>query len=96
MLGNYYASNDPWADISREHPPQSALRPRIHRTIVLVAEKEDADEPDGIAVVRLESHRRPKVLARVSAGTAIEEADAIVQQLGIWNPWEPVSYRTLM
>ncbi|KAJ8113409.1 hypothetical protein OPT61_g4457 [Boeremia exigua] len=76
MLGNYHASSDPWMDIRREHPRQSACRPSVHRTIVLVAEKEDADQEGGIAIVRLESNRAPKVLARVRAGAAVAEADA--------------------
>lgn len=96
MLGNWHASNDPWAEICRQHPQQAALRPRIHRQIVLVAENEDANDPNGIIIARLESERKPKVLARVSAGTAIAEADAIVKRLELWNPWEPPSYRTLM
>jgi hypothetical protein len=43
-----------------------------------------------------QSEERPKVLARVSAGLAIAEADAIVKRLKLWNPWEPASYRTPM
>lgn len=76
MLGNWYSSTDPWEDICREHPRQSAFRPRVNRTIVLVAEKEDADEEDGVAIVRLASQRAPLVLARVRASMAIAEADS--------------------
>jgi hypothetical protein len=43
---------------------------------VLVAEKEDADQKDGVAIVRLESNRAPVVLARVRAGTTIAEVDS--------------------
>lgn len=75
MLGNWFSSDDPWDDICREHPRQCAFRPRVHRTIVLVAEKEDANQEDGVAVVRLESHRAPVVLAKVRASLAIAEAD---------------------
>jgi hypothetical protein len=96
MLGNFHTSDEPWEEISREHPGHAALRLRIHRQIVLVVEKEDPNAPDGIAVVRLESHKRPRVLARVSAATAIAETDALVTRLEIWNPWEPPSHRTLM
>lgn len=42
---------------------------------MLVAEKEDANQEDGVAVVRLESHRAPVVLAKVRASLAIAEAD---------------------
>jgi hypothetical protein len=42
---------------------------------VLVAEREHADQEDGVALVRLESNRAPVVLARVRAGAAIAEAD---------------------
>jgi hypothetical protein len=59
MQGNRHTSNDPWAEISMQHPQQAALRPRIHRQIVLVAEKKDAAEPNGIAIARLESGREP-------------------------------------
>lgn len=59
MQGNRHTSNDPWAEISMQHPQQAALRPRIHRQIVLVAEKKDATEPNGIAIARLESGREP-------------------------------------
>lgn len=75
MLGNWFSSTDPWMDICREHPRQAAIRPRVHRTIVLVAEKEDADQEDGMAVVKLQPNQTPVVLARVSAGPAIREAD---------------------
>ena len=78
MLGNWFSSADPWADICREHPRQAAFRPRVHRSIVLVAEKEDADQEEGVAIVRLESNRAPVVLARVRAGAAIAEADSWV------------------
>ena len=71
MLGTWHASQDPWADTSREHPRQAASRPRIHRQIVLVAEKERADERNGIAIVRLESGHGLQVLARVSASIAV-------------------------
>ncbi|KAH6633200.1 hypothetical protein C7974DRAFT_167381 [Boeremia exigua] len=77
MLGNYHASQDPWTDIWKEHPHQAGNRPRVRRSIVLVAEKEDANEEDGVAIVRLKADRPPKVLARVSAGKAIVEADAL-------------------
>lgn len=79
MLGNYYTSEDPWADIRREHPGQAAYRPRVHRSIVLVVEKEDADQEDGVAIVRLRADRAPRILARVSARAAITEADALSQ-----------------
>lgn len=42
---------------------------------MLVAEREDADREDGVAVVRLESNRAPVVLR---AGAAISEADSWV------------------
>lgn len=45
---------------------------------MLVAEKEDADQEEGVAIVRLESNRAPVVLARVRAGAAIAEADSWV------------------
>ncbi|KAJ4989754.1 hypothetical protein SVAN01_04784 [Stagonosporopsis vannaccii] len=75
MLGNYHSSEDPWADICREHPQHASCRPRVSRRIILVAEKENADEDDGVAIVRLKSDRPPKVLARVSAGEAVAKAD---------------------
>ena len=96
MLGNWHTSNDPWAELRRQHPRQAALRPQIHRQIVLVAEKEDGNDPNGITIARLESGQEPEVLARVSAGAAVAEADAIAKRLELWNPWEPLSYRTLM
>lgn len=77
MLGNYHASEDPWDDICMNHPGQASNRPRVNRSIVLVAEKEDADQEDGVAIVRLQSNRPPKILARVSAGEAIAKADEI-------------------
>lgn len=96
MLGDVHASHDPWAEIHSQHAHHAALRLRIHRQVVLVIETEEVADPHGVAVVRLEPDRTPKVLARVSADKAIKEADAIVRRLELWNPWEPVSYRELM
>lgn len=92
-LGDCHTAADPWAEIAANQPRHAAFRPRIHRQIVLVADKEDADAPDGIAIVRLEPDKRPKVLARASAGTGIAVADALVARLEMWNPWGPASYR---
>jgi hypothetical protein len=75
MRGSWFSLADPWADVCREHPRQAVFRPRVHRSIVLVAEREDADREDGVAVVRLESNRAPVVLR---AGAAISEADSWV------------------
>lgn len=95
MLGNFQPHPNPWPAICREHPRQCAARPRLHRTIVLVAEKEDANQSDGIAIVRLlwdgdtrsidEQTPQPEceVLTRLSAGEAIREADRLSRQLGL-------------
>jgi hypothetical protein len=71
------------------------LRLQIHRQIVSITKQEDANDPNSITTARLESGLEPKVLARVSAGTAIAEADAI-KRLELWSPWESPSYHALM
>ena len=78
MRGNWFSLADPWADICREHPRQAVFRPGVHKSAVLIAEKEDADEEDVVAVIRLESDLAPVVLARVRAGAAIAETDSWV------------------
>ncbi|KAI4691844.1 hypothetical protein J4E81_007371 [Alternaria sp. BMP 2799] len=93
MLGNWHSSSDPWADIRRAHPRQCAFRPTVHRNIILVAEKEDADDPEGMSLVRLKwdgntdgvEDASPalmpevEILGKMSAGKALEEADRAAQ-----------------
>lgn len=92
MLGTWHVSNDLWTEISRQRPQQAALRPQINRQIMLVAEKEYANHPDGVVIVHVRSDEKPEVLGRVSAGAEVVEADGIVKWLELWNSWEPPSY----
>jgi hypothetical protein len=93
MLGNFHSSSNPWADIRRAHPRQCAFRPTVHRNIILVAEKEDANGPEGMALVRLKwdgntdgiKSASPalmpevEILGKMSADKALEEADQAAQ-----------------
>ncbi|KAF2128713.1 hypothetical protein P153DRAFT_404995 [Dothidotthia symphoricarpi CBS 119687] len=54
MLGNFYSSTDPWTEIRASHPRQCVFRPNIHRTLILVAEQEDANQSEGVTIVRLD------------------------------------------
>ena len=89
MLGNFCSSSDPWADIRAALPQQCVFRPTIHRTLILVAEQENANGPEGMTLVRLKWDGNTKavedaspalmpeveIVAKVSAERALEEAD---------------------
>ncbi|KAH9822818.1 amino acid permease protein [Teratosphaeria destructans] len=53
MLGNFYSSQDPWSEIRTAHPRQCVVRPHIHRTLILVAKEEDANQDGAMALARL-------------------------------------------
>ncbi len=78
LLGNWHSVRDPWFEIRRAHPLQSELRPDVHPHLFLVAEREDANEADAMALCRLERDGRLpefEVLGRVSAGEALGELE---------------------
>ncbi|KAI8931073.1 hypothetical protein NX059_012084 [Plenodomus lindquistii] len=90
MLGNFSSMDDPWSEIRTAHSQQCVFRPEIHRTLIAVAEKEDANQADGIALVRLswdgdvtgvEEADPPlepefEIIAKVSAAEALHKLDA--------------------
>ncbi|KAK5158586.1 hypothetical protein LTS14_003606, partial [Recurvomyces mirabilis] len=53
LLGNYNKSSDPWSEIREAHPLNCVARPKAHRTLILVAQQETADQADAMVVVRL-------------------------------------------
>ncbi|KAL1800740.1 hypothetical protein ACET3X_001082 [Alternaria dauci] len=89
MLGNFYSSSNPWNDIRAAHLQQCVSRPTIHRTLILVAEHDDANGPEGMTLARLKwdgdvkavENASPalmpevEIVAKVSAEKALEEAD---------------------
>ncbi|KAF7682225.1 hypothetical protein GT037_001201 [Alternaria burnsii] len=93
MLGNFYSSNKPWEDIRAAHPQQCVFRPSVHRTLILVAEHDDANRPEGMTLARLKwdgdievvEDASPllmpevEIVAKVSAEKALEEADRAAQ-----------------
>ncbi|CAN9132046.1 unnamed protein product [Alternaria alternata] len=93
MLGNFYSSNNPWDEIRVAHPQQCVFRPSVHRTLILVAEHDDANGPEGMTLARLKwdgnieavENASPslmpeiEIVAKVSAGTALKEADRAAQ-----------------
>ncbi|KAB2105988.1 hypothetical protein AG0111_0g6212 [Alternaria gaisen] len=93
MLGNFYSSKNPWDDIRVVHPQQCVFRPSVHRNLILVAEHDDANRPEGMTLARLKWDGdietvedaipllmpEVEIVAKVSAEMALEEADRAAQ-----------------
>ena len=86
---------DPWKEIRQAHPRQCALRPNVHRTLVLAAEREDAKQPGAMTIAHLKwdgdvsqvqdagPYATPEleVVKRVAAGDALQELEVAAQEL---------------
>lgn len=96
MLGNYFSSADPWLDIRQRHPRNCLAHHQVHRNLVLVAEHEDANSPEGTTIVHLRWNGdlssvsrdanpgvilESEILKRVRASEALQEMDRIAQGL---------------
>ena len=92
MLGNYTPLTQPWDEIRTTHPRFCLDRPDVHRQLIAVVEKQDANTADGVAIVMLEwdgtvetlddnSSREVKpqatVIKKVGAGEALSELESI-------------------
>ena len=92
MLGNYTPLTQPWDEIRTMHPRFCLDRPDVHRQLIAVVEKQDANTADGVAIVMLEwdgtvetlddnSSREVKpqatVIKKVGAGEALSELESI-------------------
>nr|POE94777.1 hypothetical protein CFP56_17014 [Quercus suber] len=96
MLGNYHSSSDAWSEIRTAHPRQCAVRPAVHRTLILVVQQENANEAEAISLVRLEWDGdtsnvegaspavKPEVaiLRKFKAQDALQEIDSAAQEIG--------------
>ncbi len=77
MLGNYTGLPQPWDDISTMHPRFCLDRPDVHRQLIAVVEKQDADNANGVAIARLEWDGSVEALDDDSSGEVKPQANVL-------------------
>lgn len=77
MLGNYSPVSDPWRQIRSSHPRKCTFRPEIHRTLILVAEHEDANRAEGMSVVHLKWDGNVSALDEETSSEVMPECEVL-------------------